>query len=59
MFLVLMTSDFTPFSKFGELTALGLVTALLFDLFVTPALLMVVFGRKKPKPAVAAAAPAG
>ena len=45
-FLVLMSSDFAPFSKFGLLTALGLVTALVFDLFVTPALLMVVYGRK-------------
>jgi len=56
-FLVLMTSDFRPFSKFGMLTALGLVTALVFDLFVTPALLMVVYGRKK-KPAPGAPLPA-
>ena len=56
-FLVLMTSDFTPFSKFGLLTALGLVTALIFDLFVTPALLMVVYGRKQ-KPASPGEVPA-
>ena len=56
-FLVLMSSDFEPFSKFGLLTALGLISALLFELFVTPALLILVYGRKQ-KAASSGARPA-
>ena len=46
-FLVLMSSDFSPFSNFGLLTATGLIAAVFFDLLVLPALLMVAFGRKQ------------
>lgn len=40
-FLVMAASDFVPIMAFGLLTALGLVTALIFDLLVLPALLTV------------------
>ncbi|MBK5930548.1 efflux RND transporter permease subunit [Halochromatium salexigens] len=43
-FLLLLGSPFMPTNDFGLLTALGLVTALLFDLLVLPALLMVTAG---------------
>jgi predicted RND superfamily exporter protein len=43
-FLILATSEFVPTMEFGLLTAMGLVTALLFDLLVLPALLMVIAG---------------
>ncbi|MEA3641363.1 MAG: MMPL family transporter [Lamprobacter sp.] len=43
-FLLLTSSPFVPTTEFGLLTALGLVTALLFDLLVLPALLMVTAG---------------
>ena len=43
-FLLLLGSPFLPTNDFGLLTALGLVTALLFDLLVLPALLMVTAG---------------
>ncbi len=43
-FLLLLSSPFLPTNDFGLLTALGLVTALLFDLLVLPALLMVTAG---------------
>lgn len=56
-FFILMISDFRPFRNFGLLTGVGLVSALVFELFVTPALLMVVYGRKK-KPAPGAPLPA-
>jgi predicted RND superfamily exporter protein len=41
-----VSSQFTPFNKFGLLTAVGLVAALLFDLLALPAILMLVYGRK-------------
>ncbi len=52
-FLLLTSSPFVPTTEFGLLTALGLVAALLFDLLVLPALLMVTAGwwwsrRKRP-----------
>lgn len=47
-FLVLVTSDFVPTRSFGFLTAIGLVTALLFDLLLLPALLIVIYGRRSP-----------
>lgn len=40
-FLLLTTSQFVPTVEFGLLTAVGLFTALVFDLLVLPALLMV------------------
>ena len=44
-FLVLTGSEFVPTVEFGLLTAVGLLTALLFDLLVLPALLTVIGGR--------------
>jgi len=46
-FMSLMISEFTPFSKFGMLTAIALVSALLFDLLALPALLMLIYGRQR------------
>jgi len=45
-FLILAVSQFVPTRDFGLLTALGLVTALLFDLLVLPALVMVTAGAR-------------
>jgi uncharacterized protein len=45
-FLLLSTSLFVPTVEFGVLTAVGLVTALLFDLLFLPALLMVLARRR-------------
>ena len=47
-FLILILSDFVPTRNFGFLTAIGLVTALLFDLLLLPALLIVIHGQKSP-----------
>jgi predicted RND superfamily exporter protein/transposase-like protein len=47
-FLILMWSDFVPTRNFGLLTTVGLVTALLFDLLLLPALLIVIHGRNSP-----------
>ncbi|RMG35593.1 MAG: RND transporter [Gammaproteobacteria bacterium] len=47
-FLVLTASDFVPTRNFGLLTAIGLATALLFDLLFLPALLIVIHGRHSP-----------
>jgi predicted RND superfamily exporter protein/transposase-like protein len=47
-FLILVTSDFVPTRNFGLLTAAGLVTALLFDLLLLPALLILLYGPKSP-----------
>lgn len=41
-FAVLMFSDFQPMAQFGLLTAIGLLAALLFDLLLLPALLMMI-----------------
>jgi len=41
-FLLLTGSDFMPTAEFGLLTSVGLLTALLFDLLLLPAILMVV-----------------
>ena len=43
-FMILMLSDFVPTRNFGLLTTIGLVSALLFDLMLLPALLMVFYG---------------
>ncbi|MEZ5529361.1 MAG: MMPL family transporter [Porticoccaceae bacterium] len=45
-FCLLLASDFVPMGHFGALTSIGLLTALIFDLLLMPALL-VVFYRKK------------
>lgn len=47
-FLVLLSSDFVPTRHFGLLTAIGLVSALLFDLLLLPALLIVLYGPNSP-----------
>lgn len=45
-FITLVASPFTPFSKFGLLTAIGLIAALLFDLLVLPALLVLGYRKR-------------
>jgi predicted RND superfamily exporter protein len=45
-FCLLLASAFVPMGHFGALTSIGLLTALVFDLLLMPALL-VVFYRKK------------
>jgi predicted RND superfamily exporter protein/transposase-like protein len=47
-FLILTSSDFVPTRNFGLLTTIGLLTALLFDLLLLPALLIVLHGRSSP-----------
>jgi transposase-like protein len=47
-FLVLVTSDFVPSSNFGLLTMSGLFTAMVFDLLLLPALLIIIHGDNSP-----------
>ena len=47
-FMILMASDFVPTRNFGLLTTIGLVTALLFDLLLLPALLIIFHGANSP-----------
>ena len=47
-FLILVSSDFVPTRNFGLLTTIGLITALLFDLLLLPALLIIIYGNKSP-----------
>ena len=47
-FLMLAFSDFVPTRNFGLLTAAGLFAALLFDLLLLPALLIVIYGDNSP-----------
>jgi len=47
-FLVLLSSSFVPTGNFGLLTAIGLLTAWLFDLLLLPALLIVLYGANSP-----------
>jgi len=44
-FLILVFSDFVPTRNFGLLTTVGLFAALVFDLVLLPALLIVFYGR--------------
>ncbi len=44
-FLVLTFSQFVPTTHFGILTSIGLVAALVFDLLLLPALLIIVYSR--------------
>jgi len=46
-FLLLLASAFVPMSHFGALASVGLLAALVFDLLLLPAILILVFGRKK------------
>ncbi len=48
-FLLLTTSAFAPITSFGLLTSAGLVAALLFDILLLPALMVLLF---RPVPAV-------
>ena len=45
-FLLVASADFIPISHFGLLTAIGLFIALIFDLVLLPALIVVFFHRK-------------
>jgi predicted RND superfamily exporter protein len=42
-FLILITSEFVPTGNFGVLTSIGLVAALIFDLMLLPAILLLVY----------------
>ena len=44
-FIVLTLSEFVPTTHFGLLTSIGLITALLFDLLLLPALLILIYAR--------------
>ncbi|MET0081723.1 MAG: MMPL family transporter [Sedimenticola sp.] len=44
-FMVLLLSQFVPTGNFGLLTSIGLLTALLFDLMVLPAILIIIYRR--------------
>jgi uncharacterized protein len=47
-FLVLTLSQFVPTTNFGLLTSIGLITALLFDLLLLPAILIAIYSRRTP-----------
>ena len=47
-FLILVWSDFVPTRNFGLLTTIGLITALLFDLLLLPAILITIYGKNSP-----------
>ena len=49
-FLLLLASAFVPMGHFGALASVGLMAALLFDLLLLPALLILIFRFKKFKP---------
>ncbi len=51
-FLILTTSQFVPTTHFGLLTSVGLVAALLFDLVLLPALLILIYRGKHKKKAI-------
>jgi predicted RND superfamily exporter protein len=54
-FMVLVASEFIPTGNFGMLTSIGLVAALLFDLMLLPAILLLIYdprSRKRPAKAV-------
>lgn len=53
-FLILVTSDFLPSSNFGLLTTIGLFAAMVFDLLLLPALLIVFHGDHSPVAALLA-----
>lgn len=45
-FLLLLASAFVPMGHFGVLTSVGLLAALIFDLLLLPALLILIFRKK-------------
>lgn len=49
-FLLLLASAFVPMGHFGVLTSVGLLAALIFDLLLLPALLIVIFRVKQIPP---------
>ena len=49
-FLLLLASAFVPMGHFGVLTSIGLLAALIFDLLLLPALLMLIFRAKQDPP---------
>lgn len=50
-FLLLLNSSFVPMGYFGVLVSIGLLTALLFDLLLLPAFLVVFFNKQTTLPA--------
>jgi len=48
-FLLLLASAFVPMGHFGALASTGLIAALVFDLVLLPAILMVIFHRRQEK----------
>ena len=49
-FLLLLASAFVPMGHFGVLTSVGLLAALVFDLLLLPALLILIFKVRKTQP---------
>ena len=49
-FLLLLASAFVPMGHFGALTSVGLLAALVFDLLLLPALLILIFRSRKSQP---------
>jgi predicted RND superfamily exporter protein len=47
-FIILSFIDFVPLRNFGLLTTLGIVTALVFDLLLLPAMIMLKYRSKSP-----------
>ena len=47
-FVILVWSDFVPTRNFGLLTTVGLISALIFDLLLLPALLITFYGPDSP-----------
>ena len=45
-FMVLVSSQFVPTTHFGLLTSIGLVAALLFDLLLLPAILILIYNKR-------------
>ncbi|MCF6355923.1 MAG: efflux RND transporter permease subunit [Candidatus Polarisedimenticolaceae bacterium] len=45
-FMILMTSQFVPTTHFGMLASVGLWAALVFDLLLMPAMLILIYGRR-------------
>ncbi len=45
-FMILMTSQFIPTTHFGMLASVGLWAALVFDLLLMPAMLILIYGRR-------------
>ena len=53
-FLILLLSEFIPTNNFGLLTSIGLLTALLFDLIILPAILILVYRKYQQAPKMVA-----